>query len=185
MRWVGPASIGSFVSALRKRIGRYLTFPVSWVFADDIARGCILAMDRGVSGERYMLDGRPEDVVSTAEACNRICVQADIDHHVEEVAPSDDPELLAVFGPTLMAIALRLRVGPGAATRAGRVQDLQETRIRPHHPRRRPQAHRRVAARDRECERHHSLKIVRFATSGRRVRRQSCLACLAAHRSRR
>jgi len=100
------------LSALRKRIERYLTFPVSWVFADDIARGCILALDRGVSGERYMLDGRPEDVVSTAEACNRICALAGIDHHVEDVAPSDDPELLAVFGPTLVAIAFKLASGP-------------------------------------------------------------------------
>ncbi len=96
------------LSALRRRITQYLTFPVSWVFADDIARGCILALDRGVSGERYMLDGRPEDVVSTAEACNRICALAGIDHRVVDVAPSDDPELLAVFGPTLMAIAFKL-----------------------------------------------------------------------------
>jgi dihydroflavonol-4-reductase len=96
------------LSALRQRITQYLTFPVSWVFADDIARGCILALDRGVSGERYMLDGRPEDVVSTAEACNRICALAGIDHRVVDVAPSDDPELLAVFGPTLMAIAYKL-----------------------------------------------------------------------------
>ena len=51
---------------------------------------------------------RPEDVVSTAEACNRICALAGIDHQVEDVAPSDDPELLAVFGPTLMAIAFKL-----------------------------------------------------------------------------
>jgi dihydroflavonol-4-reductase len=96
------------LSALRQRITQYLTFPVSWVFADDIARGCILALDRGVSGERYMLDGRPEDVVSTAAACNRICELAGIDHRVVDVAPSDDPELLAVFGPTLMAIAYKL-----------------------------------------------------------------------------
>ena len=96
------------LSALRQRIKQYLTFPISWVFADDIARGCILALDRGVSGERYMLDGRPEDVVSTAEACNRICALAGIDHRVEDVAPSDDPELFTVFGPTLIAIALKL-----------------------------------------------------------------------------
>jgi nucleoside-diphosphate-sugar epimerase len=77
------------------------------VFADDIACGCLLALDRGVRGERYMLDGRPEDVVSTAEACNRICALAGVDHHVEDVAPSDDPELLSVFGPTLIAVALK------------------------------------------------------------------------------
>jgi dihydroflavonol-4-reductase len=96
------------LSALRQRIERYLTFPVSWVFADDIARGCILALDRGVSGERYMLDGRPEDVVSTAEACNRICQLAGLDHRVEDVPPSNDPELAKVFGPTLVAIAFKL-----------------------------------------------------------------------------
>jgi dihydroflavonol-4-reductase len=102
------------LSALRQRIERYLTFPVSWVFADDIARGCILALDRGVSGERYMLDGRPEDVVSTAEACNRICALAGLDHRVEDVPPSDDPELAKVFGPTLVAIAFKLAAAPGA-----------------------------------------------------------------------
>jgi dihydroflavonol-4-reductase len=93
------------LSALRGRITRYLRFPVSWVFAEDVARGCVLALDRGVSGERYMLDGRPEDVVSIAEACNRICELAGLDHRVEDVPPSDDPELAKVFGPTLVAIA--------------------------------------------------------------------------------
>ncbi len=100
------------LSALRGRVTRYLTFPVSWVFAEDIARGCILALDRGVSGERYMLDGQPEDVVSTATACNRICALAGIEHHVEDVAPSNDPELLEVFGPTLMAIAAKAAATP-------------------------------------------------------------------------
>ena len=103
------------LSALRQRIERYLTFPVSWVFAEDIARGCILALDQGVSGERYMLDGRPEDIVSTAEACNRICALAGLDHRVVDVPPSDDPELAKVFGPTLVAIAFKL-----ASTRPSR-----------------------------------------------------------------
>jgi nucleoside-diphosphate-sugar epimerase len=93
------------LSAARGRIERYLKFPVSWVYGEDIARGCILALDKGVSGERYMLDGRPEDVVSIANACNRIGRLAGIDHEVVDVEPSDDPELAKVFGPTLVAIA--------------------------------------------------------------------------------
>ncbi|HWD52648.1 MAG TPA: NAD-dependent epimerase/dehydratase family protein [Acidimicrobiales bacterium] len=102
------------MSALRQRIDRYLKFPVSWVFAEDIARGCILALDKGVAGERYMLDGRPEDVVSVANACNRICQLAGLDHHVVDVDPSDDPELAEVFGPTLVAIATKAAAGgPG------------------------------------------------------------------------
>jgi dihydroflavonol-4-reductase len=95
------------VSALRQRLTQYLTFPVSWVYSDDVARGCILALDRGVSGERYMLDGRREDVVSIAKACSRICELAGLDHRVEDVPPSDDPNLAKVFGPTLVAIAAK------------------------------------------------------------------------------
>jgi dihydroflavonol-4-reductase len=93
------------LSALRERISQYLRFPVSWVFAEDVARGCILALDRGMPGERYMLDGQPEDVVSIAQACSRICELAGLDHRVADIEPSDDPELAKVFGPTLVAIA--------------------------------------------------------------------------------
>jgi dihydroflavonol-4-reductase len=104
------------LSALRGRIERYLRFPVSWVFAEDVARGCVLALDRGVAGERYMLDGRSGDIVSIAAACNRICELAGVDHRVQDVDPSDDPELAAVFGPSLIAIAKKAADG-GSATR--------------------------------------------------------------------
>jgi len=93
------------LSAARGRIQGYLKFPVSWVYGADIARGCILALDKGVSGERYMLDGRPEDVVSIANACNRMGQLAGIDHEVVDIEPSDHPEVAKVFGPTLVAIA--------------------------------------------------------------------------------
>ena len=96
---------GPAVGGCAGRIERYLKFPVSWVYGEDIARGCILALDKGVSGERYMLDGRPEDVVSIANACNRMGKLAGLDHEVVDVEPSDDPELAKVFGPTLVAIA--------------------------------------------------------------------------------
>ncbi len=93
------------LAALRGRMQRYLKFPVSWVLADDVATGCVLALDRGSIGERYMFDGRPEDVVSVATAANRVCELAGLPHRVVDVDPSDDPELAATFGPTLMAIA--------------------------------------------------------------------------------
>ena len=93
------------LSALRARIEKYLRFPVSWVYGEYVAKGCILALDKGVAGERYMLDGQPDDVVSIADACNRICELAGIDHRVIDILPADDPEAAAVFGPTLVAIA--------------------------------------------------------------------------------
>jgi dihydroflavonol-4-reductase len=108
------------LSALRMRIERYLNFPVSWVYAEDIARGCILALDKGVAGERYMLDGQPEDVVSIATACNRICDLAGLDHHVVDIEPSDDPALAEVFGPTLVAIAKK---AAGARTERADLKD--------------------------------------------------------------
>jgi dihydroflavonol-4-reductase len=111
------------LSALRGRIQGYLRFPVSWVFAEDVAAGCILALDKGVSGERYMLDGQPEDIVSIAAACTRICELAGIDHRVIDIDPSDDPELAAVFGPTLVAIAEKAAAAPGTDRR-----DLRDTK---------------------------------------------------------
>ncbi len=100
------------LAALRGRLDRYLRFPVSWVLADDVARGSIAALDRGVAGERYMLDGRPEDTMSIAAACNRACALAGVTHRVDDVEPSADPELAERFGPTLMAIATEPRADP-------------------------------------------------------------------------
>jgi nucleoside-diphosphate-sugar epimerase len=110
------------LSALRQKIERYLKFPVSWVYGEDIARGCILALDKGVSGERYMLDGQPEDVVSIANACNRLCQLAGLDHRVEDIEPSDDPQLAEFFGPTLVAIAKK------AATQAPSTRSLTDSK---------------------------------------------------------
>jgi dihydroflavonol-4-reductase len=100
------------LAALRGRLDRYLRFPVSWVFAEDVARGSIAALDHGVAGERYMLDGRPEDASSIAGACNRACELAGVTHRVVDVEPSADPELAETFGPTLMAIATDARADP-------------------------------------------------------------------------
>ena len=94
------------LAALRGRLTQYLRFPVIWVFGEDVARGAIAALDHGVAGERYWLDGRPQDVVSTAECCNRLCEIAGVDHRVEDLDPDGDTGALeAAFGPTLLAIA--------------------------------------------------------------------------------
>lgn len=94
-------------AGLRGRIARYLRFPVTWVYAGDVAWGSIAALDRGVAGERYLLDGPPEDVISIAACCNRLCELAGIDHRVEDVEPTPDPALEKEFGPTLVAIATK------------------------------------------------------------------------------
>jgi nucleoside-diphosphate-sugar epimerase len=106
-RALHPTSFNAvLLGAIRGRIARYLSFPVTWVAAADVAWGAIAALDRGVAGERYWLSGRPEDEISTAAGCNRACAIAGVDHRVEDVDYRSDPEaLVTVFGPTLMAIA--------------------------------------------------------------------------------
>lgn len=93
-------------AALRGKIPGYLSFPVTWVAAADVAAGSIAALDRGVAGERYWLTGRPEDRISTAAGCNRACEIAAVPYRVEDIDHRTNPETFAVtFGPTLMAIA--------------------------------------------------------------------------------
>ena len=91
--------------ALRGKLAAYVRFPVSWVLATDVAWGAIAALDRGVSGERYVLQGRPQDVLSVAGCCNRLCEMAGIDHRVRDLDPVEDREQAAAFGPTMLAIA--------------------------------------------------------------------------------
>jgi nucleoside-diphosphate-sugar epimerase len=94
------------LAGLRGKLSRYLSFPVIWVSGEDVARGAIAALDHGEAGERYWLDGRPEDVISTADCCNRLCAIAGVAHHVEDLDPDGDTGALeAEFGPTLLAIA--------------------------------------------------------------------------------
>jgi nucleoside-diphosphate-sugar epimerase len=94
------------LSALRGKITAYLRFPVTWVAASDVASGAIAALDRGQAGARYWLIGRPEDELSTAEGCNVACEIAGVDNRVADLDHrSASPEELAMFGPTLYAIA--------------------------------------------------------------------------------
>jgi len=99
---------GVLRAGLRAKLTRYLKFPVTWVYAADVAWGSIAALDKGVRGERYLLDGPPEDVISIAACCNRLCELAGVDHRLEDIEPRpDDPALEREFGPTLVAIAAR------------------------------------------------------------------------------
>lgn len=94
------------LAAMRGRLPAYVSFPVIWVAAADVAAGSIAALDKGVAGERYWIAGRPEDAVSTAAGCNLACEIAGVEHRVQDLDYSTlSPEAAATFGPTLMAIA--------------------------------------------------------------------------------
>ncbi len=131
-RALHPTSFNAvLLGAIRGRIARYLSFPVTWVAGSDVAWGAIAALDRGVAGERYWLSGQPQDEVSTAAGCNRACEIAGVDHRVEDVDYRSDPEaLVAVFGPTLMAIA----EAAAKSTRTARPADNPTAQRLGYHP---------------------------------------------------
>jgi nucleoside-diphosphate-sugar epimerase len=106
-RALHPTSFNAvLLASIRGRIPAFLSFPVTWVAAADVAAGSIAALDRGRAGDRYWLIGRPEDTISTAAGCNRACEIAGVEHRVEDLDYRSDPAAMtAAFGPTLMAIA--------------------------------------------------------------------------------
>ena len=94
------------LAALRGKLTAYLSFPVTWVAAADVASGSIAALDLGRPGARYWLTGRPEDEISTAAGCNRACELAGVEHRVADLDHRSAPkEVVDMFGPTLLAIA--------------------------------------------------------------------------------
>jgi dihydroflavonol-4-reductase len=94
------------LAAMLGRISAYISFPVTWVAAADVASGSISALDNGVAGARYWLTGRPEDEISTAAGCNRACELAGVEYRVEDLDHRTAPkEIVDAFGPTLYAIA--------------------------------------------------------------------------------
>ncbi|HVU72937.1 MAG TPA: NAD-dependent epimerase/dehydratase family protein [Mycobacteriales bacterium] len=122
------------LAGLRNRVGGYLRIPSVWVLGSDVARGSILALDKGVRGDRYILDGRPEDITTIAQACNQVCAIAGLPHHVEDIEPSDDPAVVERFGPTMIAIARKAaragaKAAPPGPTRSERVLGYAPTSL--------------------------------------------------------
>jgi dihydroflavonol-4-reductase len=96
--------------ALADELPRQVSFPIPWSFADDVAACAVAALERGVSGEKYLAFASPEDVSSTATFVNRALELAGIDRRVPEVTAAQldaDPDLEREVGPSLAALTRR------------------------------------------------------------------------------
>jgi dihydroflavonol-4-reductase len=94
------ASNGEFSEAVR--------FPIPWSYASDVASVAIAALDKGVSGEKYLAFARAEDVGSMAMFVNRAMEIAGNPNRVHDITVADldaDPDLLQRVGPSLDALA--------------------------------------------------------------------------------
>jgi len=107
--------------ALNGKLHDYVTFPVPWVFAADVASACIAAARRGATGRTYLAFGA-EDAQSTAAFLNLALEVAGQDRRIAEVRiDPDDPEAEARYGATLVKLASRSYPVPwfdNSATRA-------------------------------------------------------------------
>jgi nucleoside-diphosphate-sugar epimerase len=107
-RALAPTSYNRAVrGALNGKISEYVTYPVPWVYAEDVAACAIAATRRGRSGHKYLAFGA-EDARSTAAFLNVACEAAGVPYRVSEVMidPSD-PEAVRRYGSTLVDLAQR------------------------------------------------------------------------------
>lgn len=92
-------------AALRGRITDYVSYPVPWVRAEDVARVVVAAIDHGTPADCYLAFGR-EDATTTAAFLNVGCEVAGIEHRIMEVTIDPaDPAAEQRYGSTLVALA--------------------------------------------------------------------------------
>ncbi len=93
--------------ALNGKITDYVSFPIPWVFAEDVATACLAAATKGTAGRTYLAFGA-EDAQSTAAWLNVALEVAGSDRRVAEVhIDPDDPSAVERYGATLVDLAQR------------------------------------------------------------------------------
>ena len=107
-RAMGPTSFNRALrGALNGKIPSYVSYPVPWVFAEDVAVAAIEATRKGVAGAKYLAFGR-EDAMTTASWLNAACEVAGVTHRVAEVVidPGDE-DMVDRYGSTLVTLSQR------------------------------------------------------------------------------
>jgi dihydroflavonol-4-reductase len=107
-RALAPTSYNRLIrAAIRARLSNYVSYPVPWVRAEDVATAVVAALDRGKAGDTYLAFGR-EDATTTAAFLNVACEAAGVGHRIAEVRiDPDDREAAARYGETLVGLAQR------------------------------------------------------------------------------
>jgi dihydroflavonol-4-reductase len=93
--------------ALRGKIPDYLSYPVPWVLASDVASACVAAVERGRAGDTYLAFGH-DDAASFPHFLNVACEIAGRPYRVAElVVDAEDAGAIERFGPTLVELSRR------------------------------------------------------------------------------
>lgn len=93
--------------AVNGKVAEYLTYPVPWVYVEDVAAVCVGAAKRGSPGRTYLAFGE-EDAQSTASWLNVALEVAGVPQRVAElqIDPSDE-EMTIRYGPSLVELSQR------------------------------------------------------------------------------
>jgi dihydroflavonol-4-reductase len=107
-RALGPTSYNRLIrAAIRGRLSDYVSYPVPWVRAQDVATAVVAALDRGKAGDAYLAFGH-EDAMTTAAFLNVACAAAGVSHRIAEVRiDPGDPQARSRYGETLVDLAQR------------------------------------------------------------------------------
>jgi dihydroflavonol-4-reductase len=111
---VAPSWNQRFADAIEGRLSEYLSFKIPFVDAADVASATLAALDHGRRGERYLAFGGQDDILTLPEFCNLACELAGSPHRVAAVPIErlDDPEILARYGPSIVALAKKPQPEP-------------------------------------------------------------------------
>ncbi len=107
-RAMAPTSFNRAIrGALNGKLHEYVTYPVPWVFAEDVAAVCSAAARLGVAGRTYLAFGA-EEAQSTASWLNLACRVAGSSHRIAEASIDPaDPQDVARYGATLVELSQR------------------------------------------------------------------------------
>jgi dihydroflavonol-4-reductase len=108
-RAMGPTSYNRAIrAAINGKMPDYVSYPVPWVFAEDVAAASVAATRTGKRGRKYLAFGH-EDALTTASWLNVACEVAGVDHRVAEVViDPDNEEMVGRFGETLVTLSQRV-----------------------------------------------------------------------------
>jgi nucleoside-diphosphate-sugar epimerase len=104
---------------IRGELSEYLPGAMSWVTATDVARATIAAIERGVSGRRYLALGPVDQMCSLPALCNQANALLGIDHRVAEI---DLATASAEKYGTMIHYARRIHVEPAYDDRVTRAE---------------------------------------------------------------
>jgi dihydroflavonol-4-reductase len=106
---VHPSFNARICAAVLGEVSDNISFPIPWVYSEDVAAAAVAAMECGKAGHRYLAFGRPEDVGSIPFLCNRAAEIAGVPYRVGAISPEEleTPAMIERFGPSLVALAKR------------------------------------------------------------------------------